>query len=302
MKKYTIVILFILVANVLYAQQTFRETKYFSEEFTFKPGNKIKINGERTFVEIISVKSNKVKAEVEVISRSNDQAQALIDLEKIKVRIGKKGKTIFYSNILELNNPQEKPKSSLKTVLKLYVPFYTEVEIVNSYGVLTLNGAIGKVKSNSRFCTTKCTDFIGELELESEYGSIECLNSNMNLKLFGKRSDLTLTNTGGEIEGLVSYGTIDFSYHPDINFLNLRGEHSPVTIIVPEVLADGMEVKCENCSINIDNCNNISDEQISNKEHLILLDALSKKKLELKVNSIGEDIKIITSNTLSNYK
>ena len=300
MKNKLIVILFIFTAGLLSAQQTFRETKSFSKEFAYKPGEEIKINGERTFISITRVQSNKVSAEIEVVSRYSDQVQATADLEKIKVRIDKKGKTIYYSNSLEINSPQDRPKSNLKTILKLYVPAYAEVEISNAYGELNLNGSIAKIKSTSQFCNTKCSEFNGDLEIESKYGSIECLNSNMVLKAKGNRSDLILTNTGGSIEAEVKYGSIDVSYSPYLDEIDIKGEHSPITIIVPEVLKASMVVKCKYCNINIDNCKNISDEKISNKEHVIFLEAPIKKKVKAILTSEKEDIKIITTNTFTN--
>ena len=300
MNKYITVLLFTFVTGLLSAQQTFRETKYFSKDLAYKPGEEIKISGERTFVTITSVNSDKVTAEVEVISRSKDQAQASVDLEKIKVRMQKNGGTIYYSNVLEINSPEDGPQSNLKTILKLYVPFYAKIEISNAYGELNLIGEIARVKSVSQFCKTVCSDYKGELELESKYGSIECLNSTMKLTANGNRSDLILTNTGGSIEAEIKYGSVDYSYSPDIELLDIKGEHSPMTVIVPEILTTNMVVKCKSCGINIDNCKSISDEKISNKEHVILLEAQDVKQVTATLTSKKEDIKIITTNTFSN--
>lgn len=300
MKNYLIVILSILSIGSIFCQQTYKESKFFQESFSYKEGELIKVNGERTFVTIQSSEGNKVEANVEVISRYNDQSQAKADLEKMNVQFRKKGSTIFYSNALQINDPSSKPKSNLKTILHLKVPSYAQVEVINSYGGLSINGSIKYINVESKFCTTETNDFKGNFIINSKYGTIKCTNSVGKINAKGNRSDLMLSNTGGKIEADIKYGSVDITYSDGIELMKITSENAPITLIVPEKLSNGLGLQCDNCKIDTESCNNEIAQQRTDSSHNINIKGNKSKISSQNIKSKKGDIKIITTTTVSN--
>lgn len=297
MKNYFIIILSFLIVGNSYCQQTYKESKNLTETFTYKKGDEIRINGERTFINITSTNSNEVSVEVEVISRYSDKVQAKNDLDKIKVQIRKKGKTILYSNALIIDDPKDKPKSNLKTILNITVPLSAKVRVVNSYGGLNLTGSIDDIRINSKFCVTEIVDFKGFLEIITKYGTIKSSNSGGKFRTVGTRSDLVLNKAFGQIEAHLKYGSLDATYSTETEKIDISAVHTPMTLILPEQLPKGLEVECIDCNIDIDNCNNILDEQLKGNKHTIVFNSKSQNELTGKVKSTKSDIKVITTTT-----
>jgi len=160
-KKLVILTLCITSMVQLIGQQTYKESKVFSKDYAYEQGEKIKITGERTFITIVTWDQNKVKAEVEVISRYSNQSQAKTDLEKIQVSFKKKGKTIYYSNALAIKSANDKPKANLKTILKLYVPETATIDINSSFGEILLDGTTEKLNIISQFSATHIQNHTG---------------------------------------------------------------------------------------------------------------------------------------------
>ena len=299
MKINLLIISMLLCAWQLSAQQTFKVTKSLDKEYAFKPGDVLKITGERTFIYIESTDTDKVSASVEVISRYSDEAQAALDLDKIKVRFQKKGKTIYYSNGIVIDSPDAKPKSNLKTILKLTVPQYAKIEINNSYGEMTITGEVAYVSSISRFSKLSTTSFKGVLDIESKYGTIKCLDTDATMNIKGNRTDLSLSNIKGSLDAKLKYGLVDMTYSDKMTALNIEAEHAPITLLVPDKISNNVLVKCEKCDIDIDNCQNIFDEKIDGEMHIVLLGGNTNSKSQGSIKSKKETIKIITTNAIS---
>lgn len=301
MKINYLIISMLLCTLQLTAQQTFKVTKSLDKEYTFKPGDVLKITGERTFIFIESADTDKVSASVEVISRYSNEKQAAQDLDKIKVRFQKKGKTLYYSNGIIIDNPDSKPKSNLKTILKLTVPNFAKIEVSNSYGEMTITGDVANISSTSQFSKLTTTSFRGALEIDSKYGTIKCLETDATLKITGNRTDLSLSSIRGSVDAKLKYGLVDITYSDKITSLNIEAEHAPITLIVPDQMSNNLTVNCKNCDIDIDNCQNIFDEKIGDGNHTILLGKNRVGNSKGSIKSKKEIIKIITTTSTTTY-
>ena len=110
MRLYIIILLLLTNAVGTLAQQTHKEIKSISRSFYLEPGNKIDINGERTFINITTWEQNKIEATIEVIAKHDNQDQARNDLEKVKVYLEKNDNTITYSNCLLYTSPSPRDR------------------------------------------------------------------------------------------------------------------------------------------------------------------------------------------------
>jgi len=282
--------------TLAYGQETFKESKVFTKELSFKDGEKINITGERTFIYLTEWDKNSVQAEVEVISRYKSQEQAKGDLDKVNVTFEKKGKTIYYSNALKIKSAADKPKSNLKTILRLSLPSYARVTINNAFGELNVEGSLDELECNSQFSSTNIKDCAGDIRITSKYGKIKCEDFIGKMFVEGNRSDLSLLRVGGKVEAGISYGNLDIAYGDKNIIFNISAEYSPVTLMMPENSKNNVNLTCSDCDINIDNCNKVTDEKISRGKHNVTIGSIT----ESKITSKQEDITIITTNSLSN--
>lgn len=294
----TISLLFTMA--LVYGQETFKESKVFTKELSFKDGQEVNISGERTFIYITEWDKNIVKAEVEVVSRYKNQKQAQSDLKKVNVTFEKKGKTIYYSNALKIRSADDKPKSNLKTILRISIPSYAKVTIKNAFGELNVEGSVEELFCNSQFSSTYIKDYTGDLNIISKYGKIQCEDTNGKINVEGNRSDLSLVRVGGEVSAGLSYGKLDIAYGLKAVIFDISAEYSPVTLILPEDSKHRVNLSCNDCDINVDNCNRVADEKISRGKHNVIIGDESGVKTRSKISSRQENITIITTNSLSN--
>ncbi len=292
-----IVGLLLLFALQLSAQQTYKESKLFSKSYDYKEGEKIRVTGERTFITISVWPEDKVQAEVEVVSRSGNQAQAKVDLEKVKVSFQKKGKTIYYNNALRIQSEKDKPKSNLKTILHLYVPATAIMDVSSSFGEVTLDGAITELLLKSQFSNLGITHFDGKLEIESKYDKVECSDTKGSLNFKGNRTDLSLIRSENEITVRLDYGNLDIVQLQSSGLLSAETHHTPITLILPKDNRAGIELNCDGCDINMDNCNSITDEEIKKNRHKVKISNTGNQNS--RIESYQGDITIITTNSIT---
>lgn len=278
------------------AQQTYKETKSFSQSHPFEEGHNIKINGERTFMTISTWDKNMVAAEIEVISRYKEQGQAQKDLEKIKVNFEKTGNTVIYGNSILVDDDAERPKSNLKTIVHLTVPEYAEMEIKNSFGELTLIGSIRKVRLQTNFSTTSISDHKGTMRIYSKYGKVSLQNCDGHYNLEGDRSDLSIAGVGGELYAYWAYGNMDLAYDDRDHDFEIQANYTPVTLMIPEQSTTYYDIECKKCDLQIDNCNSITNEDVSSNKHKASIGIKKGNKAITKLESVREDITIISVN------
>jgi len=284
----------------VFGQDTFKESKVFTKELSFKDGEEINITGERTFIYMTEWDKNIVQAEVEVVSRYKNQEQAQNDLEKVNVTFEKKGKTVYYSNALKIKSAKDKPKSNLKTILRISIPSYAKVTIKNAFGELNVEGSVEELECVSQFSSTYIKEFTGDMNIISKYGKIKCEDTNGKMNVEGNRSDLSLVRVGGEVEAGLSYGNLDIAYGLKNIIFDISTEYSPVTVILPENSKHRLNLACSDCDINIDNCNRVADEKISRGNHNVTIGSGSGVNPKSKITSKQENITVITTNSLSN--
>ncbi len=292
-----IVGLLLLFALQLSAQQTYKESKLFSKSYDYKQGETIRVTGERTFITISVWSEPKVQAEVEVVSRSNNQAQAKIDLEKVKVSFQKKGKTIYYNNALRIQSEKDKPQSNLKTILHLYVPAFAIMNISSSFGEVIMEGDFEELLLTSQFSTIALENFDGKLEIDSKYDKIKCTETQGVIVFKGNRTDLTLNKPAGEIDLELEYGNLGIMQLDAQSILTASTHHSPIDLIFPKDSKAAIEVSCDGCDVNVDNCNSITDEEIKKNKHKVKIGNTEKQKS--RIASYQGEITIITTNSIT---
>lgn len=296
-------LLYILVlfgVTTAFGQETFKESKVFTKALSLKADDEILITGERTFIYLTEWDRNTIEATVEVISRYKTQEQAQADLDKVSVTFEKKGKVLYYSNALRIKSPEDKPKSNLKTILRLSLPSYAMVTVKNAFGELNVIGSIKELESSSQFSVTTVKNNRGDMKITSKYGKVKCEDTSGKIRIEGNRSDVSLLRVGGQVKLDLAYGNLDVTCGLNSTDFDISTEYSPVTLVLPEDSKQSLELSCSDCDIDIDNCSKVMDEKISKGKHQVKIKGANNPKQKPKIESKKEDITIITTNAFSN--
>lgn len=295
--KLTLKVISLIFCAQVCTAQIHQEVKSFSESYEMKSGAELNIKGERLFVDIQSWEESYLKAEVEVVSQHENKAQAQADLEKIQVSFEMNRNKLEFRNGLRIPSPSDKPRSKLKTILKVYLPADMQVSVTNNFGELKASGAIRRLEVITKFCSVELSMIQGEVFFTSEYDKVALINSEVNMEFSGSRTDLSITDAKGKIKGAIDYGNMEIDFLNNGSFIEMTSEHTPVTLIVPEDLSGSVDVACQRCAINVSNCNSITDEKITGKKHEVMIGSPSAGTGYNVIKSKLEDVSVITVNS-----
>lgn len=277
--------------------KAYKEQKELNQTVDCKPGDKLVINGERSFIKIRSWDQDQIQLNVQVISKHQDQDQAKTDLEKIEVIFDKKGKLHTYSNSIRINDPKDKPKSNLKILLDLVVPVHLNLEIKNMFGEIDISGKYEEIKSNSQFTTLILSDVHSILNINTEYGDAEISNCSGILNVVADRSNLQLTDIVSSMELEIKYAELEMDLINNSQQQNILAEFSPLKIIVPDKYNQTLQADCIKCKIK-SNFESAFDDKSKIDERQSVLIKGTKGKLNIK--SGIEDISINFQNKQAN--
>ena len=261
----------------------------------YTAGDNIKIFGERTVINFQTWNENKVDAQIEIISKHEIKRQARRDLDVLNVVFEKKGKSITYSNSIQINENDEKPKSNIKVYLTLMVPENASLEVTNKFGEIIGTGTLSELEITSQFCTSVLDYYAGNMYLNTKYDDIKIEHSKGEFEIEGDRTDIKLLKVSGKVDLDLEFGSIDVTYSPLASRYSINSEYSPITIYLPSDLKVYQEYNCKNCLISTDRF----EKKIKKTNNLILgspKNSISRSK----INSKSKDINIISINQISN--
>jgi len=288
----------ILSASLFGQDKMYKEIKTLKKEASYKKGGKILIKGERTFLVVKSWKKNHIQANIKVISRHVDQKQAKTDLEKINIVFEKKGKTLFYSNAIQVASAKDKPKSNLKVSLELFVPENALLEIENQFGKIEVEGVFNSVVSKSNFSKLLIHDFSGKAVLNTKYGDTNILQFDGPLSITADRSNLTLKDINGSLNLNIKYGELDLYYNENVGNQRIEGKYAPIKIHLPSDLRQDITLECHKCNI----LSNDKEQLSTEKKEGEIATAIIKHKTANHIGTIKsefEDITIIFETAIS---
>jgi len=297
MKNLFTYIFFCLPFLLLGQDKTYKEIKSLEQTKACRSGDKLVINGERTFLKLRSWDKDLVQLNVQVISKHQNQSQALSDLEKIAVVFEKKGKQITYSNSIKINNPKDKPKSNLKVILELIVPEYLELDISNKFGQIDIQGNYKKISSNSQFTTLTIDGLDSNMSIGTEYGDATIENCTGTLNINSDRSNLTLKDINSQTEIDIKYGELEMYVANNKETQIIEAVFSPIIIHLPSPYKQELVLDCDECKIESNNDNYFSEKKIADDSQSATKKGASG---QLKIESKIEDIKIKFQNKQAN--
>ena len=298
--KHLVIYTVLFIPVLLYCQEkTYKEIKTMGQTIDCRSGDKFNINGERTFLKLRSWDNDKVQLKVQVVSKHKDQDQARSDLDKIEIIFDKKSKQITYSNSIKIDNPKDKPQSNLKVILEIKVPEYLELEIMNKFGEIDIQGKYHSLESSSQFTNIAVSDFNSKAKFTTEYGDAALKNCRGDIMLTADRSDLLLDNVSSVLDLEIAYGELEMHLVDVVRRQKVEAQFSPIRIYITDKLENSISLNCSNCNIEHSEKIDIDHGETSKGNQSA---RISGSREELSVTSEIEDIRILLSNELTNIK
>lgn len=229
--------------------KTFKEVKTLEKEVTCVPGEKLSINGERTFLSLKSWDKDLIQIKVQVVSKNEVKSEAIKDLDKIELIFEKKRKQHIYSNAILLDKPEDKPTSNLKVYLEINAPKHLEIDIRNKFGKLDIRGNFQKINSTSQFSNISIADIFSDLNIHSEYGDIEINGAEGTLHAKADRSNVILKNVKSTMELNIQYGELEMYVVDGEKIQSVNAKFSPLSININQSNQQAISFRCALCEI-----------------------------------------------------
>ena len=208
----------LLIATVSFSLSAQDARKEYTENFDVKQGVTLDTDTKYSDVELLNWEKSEIDILVEVEVDASSKSRAESALEKIDVRIGQSGNTVFLETEFE-NGWSRNVKTDIKITIK--APKWVNLDMDNSYGDLFIQEVSGLVLLDLKYGNMKAgsltrgntkpysaidmaysnaeIDELGWLELEISYSDMEINNSTMLFvenkysKLFGERAGGIIT-------------------------------------------------------------------------------------------------------------
>lgn len=163
--------------------------------------------------------------------RKNEKQAADVS-EKVQILIDRDGDQITVST-----NREEFEKQNLKTHFRIYVPQEMNVEVENSYGLVSISN-VRKTSIKNPYGKVIASDIEGTLSIHNSYKEVEVENVLANVELKSKYSSVLLKNIQGDVTINHSYGKIELE-----NISQKVEIESPYTEVYGQDLRGHIEVK-----------------------------------------------------------
>lgn len=183
-------------------------TKTVNRQISYSKGDLLKINAEKSQVDIQGWDKNYIQLTLKLVSKNKKKEDAELDLQYLKYKIVQKENVIELSNYFQTDNPRIKIKSNLQAKYYLMVPKSINAEINVLYGEIGINNTSGNIKTEVNFGQLRLEDINGILDVKSNYGDITAKNLNVTMTCQTDKANIRLLDIMGKYSINSAYGSI----------------------------------------------------------------------------------------------
>ncbi|MEQ9426540.1 MAG: DUF4097 family beta strand repeat-containing protein [Cyclobacteriaceae bacterium] len=216
-------------------------TKTIEKSFDYYRSDAVLIRGEKATIKVNTWANDEVKVKLKLISKAVDKATATRELEYQKYLLEKKRDVINLSNYYEVST-----RGDLKSVLiaeyEVWVPVFSKLTIINSYGNIRMADKQGEHLITNRFGNIILNNVGGAGTFESYFGDFTAEN-------FTGQNELNFNKTKTVINGLSGD-------------LTMESQLGDITIDNPGLILR-LEIKASKSDINIESIDGWEDFNIN---------------------------------------
>ncbi|QHT70270.1 DUF4097 domain-containing protein [Rhodocytophaga rosea] len=199
----------LLPENKLLAQTKVQVvTKTVEQQFVYKAGEKIEIEGEKANIQVKGWNQKEVKVILKLISKAPSQETARQELDYQRYILEKKKETLHIKNYFVLPKGKKDIQALLLAEYEIWLPQEATVSIANLYGSIQMESLQGKLTFSSRYGNILLSAIQGKVHIKSYFGDFTAKNISGHIQgsldhtktsMDGISGDITLTNNLGDI-------------------------------------------------------------------------------------------------------
>jgi hypothetical protein len=200
---------------------------------TFNVTSKVKLDIENSFgaVEVQTWTRNEIKVDVSIQVSSNSESLAQKVLDGISIEnASENGKSVSFKTKIAKDKSGKHEKSSMQINYIISMPAVNPLEIMNSFGPITIPDYKGEVELTSKFGELTTGNLTAIKKILVEFGKAN-LGSVAGGDITIKFSKATVSNLSGASRVNIEFcDNVRLNLHNDLNSLTLKASYSTVNL------------------------------------------------------------------------
>ncbi|MEM7550231.1 MAG: hypothetical protein AAF363_11170 [Bacteroidota bacterium] len=234
MKNLSLLILIALWAGfnstTMKAQKTLHiVSKEVKKKLSCNAGSGISVDAEKSNIEIKGWDKNYVDLKMELISKHPKKEVAEQEVNYLKYDISEERGHHSIRNYFQNDDGFSTVKGSLSVKYFLKVPYSCPVDIIQSYGSLSVQDLDSDFQGNLKFVSGKIKNLSRNVTLDTKFGGVECIDIGGVFKAKLRKTNLTLSRLNGQVDIESRYGRIDIE-DTNMDMLSLNGDKTKVSL------------------------------------------------------------------------
>ncbi len=232
--------------NLLQAQDIALQvmTKTIEKEIPFEEGQYLKIEGEKSEVDIISWDKDYIDVKVQMISKHPELAVAKEDIQHLYFETVIHKKEILLRDTIA--DTGSEIRSGLKAIYSISVPKNCKIELSNYFGQANITDLSHGLEVNSEFCNVQLENIAGHIKVDTYYGDLIGVMINGDMNLSAKRSNVTLSEISGKFDIKAYKGIVKIFANQAFLDLNIDAEKTDVFFYDSSLSAYNFNLKSRN--------------------------------------------------------
>ncbi len=282
MKKIKLHILLCLIlsfTNQLFAQTKVEViTKTIDRVIEYQKGFGVSIQGQGAQIIVRESPSNDIKVSMKFISKGLTKEIAEKELKYQKYVMDELNKTVVIRNYLLLPNNVEL-STIQETVMEIFIPKGVELAISNAFGLIDLEGLMGRTDIESKYGDILIKDYKGECGIKGNYGDFKGSNLKGKLYIDTDHVEIELTSITGHLKVNSNLGNVLIKESYQMQKLLIRGEKSDINLGIDEPGSYRWDIRSKYGEFNVPEI--ITNSDIDKNETKILSGNVNLPSIEL---------------------
>jgi hypothetical protein len=260
-------------------------TRTIEKSISYKPGQLLKVTGEKSHIEVHGWDKAEVHVKVKLISKHADKKQAEKELEYLHFVTDLQPKVIELSNTFVFPADVKKIEGSLKAEYEIWAPRYCSLHVIDKFGDIVLEDMTGTTALFAQYSNMYLKHCTGQVMIASTFSDLVAEDVTAKLNCKSSHADIRIEAMGGQYQLQTSYGKIDISAKSRIEGLNIDASRCPVNFISNDFEQYNYQLNTTDAAINI--ADRKYDQHLKSSGHV--------RSFFLKVAKLNPLIKIATT-------
>lgn len=260
-------------------------TKTIEKTINYKPGQLLKVTGEKSHIEVHGWDKAEVHVKVKLISKHADKKQAEKELEYLHFVADLQPKVIDLSNTFVFPADVKKIEGSLKAEYEIWAPRYCTLHIIDKFGDISLEDMSGTTALFAQYSNMYLKHCTGQVIIASTFSDLLAEDLTAKLSCKSSHADIKIEALGGQYEIRTSYGKVDINARNRVQGLDIEASRCPVSFVTNGFEQYNYQLNTSDAAISIPDRK--YDQRIKSSGHV--------RSFLLKVAKLNPLIKIATT-------